>query len=240
MEKASEIEKRLLHYMCMEYGAISIEKTFITHIGVICKDLGLYKYYSPVYSPHKDYDFKDVQAHIEQSEEKQFWIEVKASMYLMTIMESLCAQGFIERKICIFSESFAEDGYYYFNDSDLVDTQASNIRAISEFLLKTKNRVVHYHHPCDLPQSEGFTIDRVTYELTSKGYDVALKLIEHEDNETRFKQQHKFNLFLVIATIVVAATGFIELVHQVFPSFIKSIFTALSFIGVILIFPLYL
>jgi hypothetical protein len=117
--------------------------------------------------------------------------EGKEIFRLLKLFDVLSDLGFVDRYIWFSNEDSPEDGCIDMSGK-LDNTPAYCTSWIARAILCKDEKLRSYIEDRDsnydgLPRS--VTFELIVYQLNAKGYDIALKYQEHEDNAARFKQQ---------------------------------------------------
>lgn len=99
------------------------------------------------------------------------------------------------KKTLVSNDFSPVEGWTDYSDEKLDGTDAGNLAWLSRALSSAKNS--HFQYPEYLKSIDGppvvYSVDRIVYSLTPKGYEIALKQQEHTDQNQRFLQQQELN-----------------------------------------------
>lgn len=118
--------------------------------------------------------------------------ETKKYFHLMAGLDALVSNGLVKKDMW-FSDDFSpEDGFK--NLANKVDyTAASSVSWLARALVTSDNKDRSFVDDRERQQNDyppiKYQLENIEYMLTTKGYDVAMKFIEHSDQEKRFNLQ---------------------------------------------------
>lgn len=140
--------------------------------------------------------------------------EGKAYFHVLAALDSLVLNGLAERKIWFSNDHSPEDGFSNL-DGKLSGTQAQDRSWLAHGLLVSDTQEKSFQLP-EYMRGENayptiYTLEYIEYQLTTKGFDVALKFQEHNDQEQRFILQAELTDKAVQASASSAKTARIAL-----------------------------
>lgn len=123
----------------------------------------------------------------------------KKYFHLITALNTLTKQELTERHIWFLHDETSEN-------VNLDIEIEKNIKEFSQELTLPYNKRICRKYVTNNP-TESYKLMYITYSLTNKGYDVALKFLEHSDQEKRFNQQSEIATEAKNASISSAKTA---------------------------------
>lgn len=178
-KKRAESERKLLLLMFDGFSNLRVESDKYSHICLIEENCSLEDYTNIIRADLDPY------YSVLTSETKKYF-------HVMAALDSLVLNGLVERRVW-FSNDFApEDGYCNL-DGKLEGTEAQHESWLARGLIVPDKKEKSFCYPeymrskNDYPTN--FMLEYIEYQLTTKGFDVALKFQEHNDQERRFSQQ---------------------------------------------------
>jgi len=110
----------------------------------------------------------------------------------MAALDSLVMRGLVEREILFLDEDSPEDGWSDLNGR-LEGASPQHLSWLARALCSSNSKEKSFQYPFWMIAKDEapttYELGKVSYLLTTKGYDVALKLQEHSDQEKRFIEQ---------------------------------------------------
>ena len=118
--------------------------------------------------------------------------KAKECFDVLLALKGLEKRGLIEREAHFTNEDIPEDGPIKLSYKTLGLTDAWTLSWFARALITSedKERFITFDQDESSPPRRLF-FEYLQYQLTSKGYDVALKFQEHEDAEKRYVQQQE-------------------------------------------------
>lgn len=115
--------------------------------------------------------------------------DFKVMCRVLAGLDSLVKRDLVKRKIWASNDFAPEDGWS--DEEGNSETWFDNTILVSRALCSTskKERECNVYDPTRDTAPVNLEIEAVCFQLTSKGYDVALTLQEHRDQEDRFTYQ---------------------------------------------------
>lgn len=118
--------------------------------------------------------------------------EAKKYFNVMVALDSLVLNGLVERRIWFSNDFSPEDGYSNL-DGKLEGTAAQYTSWLARGFFVSNDKEKSFSYPDYMGTQDEypttFILEYIEYQLTIKGFDVALKFQEHNDHEKRFLQQ---------------------------------------------------
>jgi hypothetical protein len=198
-QKRAECERNLLLLMFDGFSNLRMDKDKYSYACLINEHCLLEDY--TLIGADLDPDYSSLTA------------EGKTYFHVLVALDSLVLNGLVERKILFSSDYSPEDGYVNLDDKlDGTDAQYRSWLARS-LMVGIKNKSFSYPHYLlsanEYPAT--YTLEYIEYQLITKGFDVALKFQEHNDQKARFSQQTELTDKAVRASTSSAKTAQIAL-----------------------------
>lgn len=176
-EKKVECENQLLSLMLRGHNTIELTQSSHQFTEFFNQQCDLQKYVTAS-------RLITLPCSCENPQYKELSIKEQFFYNTMLALDGLVIRKLVEREIMFVGDVFPETGYRNLeNKLDGTDGQYLTWLARALYTDDQKLRAFEYpeYQRAEHEQPESFRLEKITYTLSTKGYDVALKLQQHED-----------------------------------------------------------
>lgn len=197
--KRAETERALLSFLFNGFSNIVLDKSNY-HLVCLMDELFELESYAQMTGELVDHNYTESS------------LEIQKYSHVLIALNGLHARSLIERKIYFSKDHMPEDGFCDL-EGKLDDVDAYSNFWLARGLHIPQSQSFMYPEHLRTPQSHPttFILEQIEFQLTTKGFDVALKLQEHKDNEARFNRQKELTEAAVKASQSSAKTARIAL-----------------------------
>tara|TARA_R110001583_G_scaffold39399_6_gene126245 strand:- start:2301 stop:3023 length:723 start_codon:yes stop_codon:yes gene_type:complete len=177
--KRARIEQSLLKLLFNGFASLKFLNSDTDEILAL-RELCELNQYTSIALKHNDYGYKNLSE------------KAKECFDVLLALTGLEKRGLIERETHFTNEDIPEDDPIELSYKTLRLTNAWTLSWFAEALItnEEKESFITFDQTDNSPPRR-FFFEYLQYQLTSKGYDVALKFQEHEDAEKRYVQQQE-------------------------------------------------
>lgn len=175
--KRAKVEQKLLKLLFSGFSTLKFLNKDTVEILAL-RELCELNEYTSVALKHNDYGYKSLSD------------KAKECFDVLLALQGLERRGLVEREVHFTDEDNPEDGPIALSYSTLNTTKAWSLSWFAQVLTTNDERELFItFDETDSSPPRRLSFEHMQYQLTSKGYDVALRFQEHEDAEKRYIQQ---------------------------------------------------
>jgi hypothetical protein len=175
--KRASIEQELLKLLFNGFASLTFLNKDTVEILAL-RELCKLNEYTSVALKHNDYGYRNLSA------------KAKECFDVLLALKGLENRGLIEREAHFTDEDNPEDGPIQLTYKTLNTTKAWSLSWFAQALTTNDEKELFINFDeTDSSPPRRLDFEYLQYQLTSKGYDVALRFQEHEDAENRYNQQ---------------------------------------------------